>query len=106
MLALKTRNVETIAKEVVAFLEVHRRLGSHAGGLHLEATALRVTECVGGSARGKFSMEFADCSESFEGVEEKDVGKRYLSACDPRLNDLQSLEMAHTFASVLAGNRK
>ncbi|MEU4564023.1 3-deoxy-7-phosphoheptulonate synthase class II [Actinoplanes sp. NPDC023936] len=72
----KTRRFDDIADELAGFLEVHRALGTHAGGLHVEITADDVTECLG------------------DGVDELDLAARYETACDPRLNRSQSLELA------------
>ncbi|MGI5500743.1 3-deoxy-7-phosphoheptulonate synthase class II [Lentzea sp. CA-135723] len=79
----KTRRFEDVLAEVTGFLEVHRALGTHAGGLHVELTGEDVTECVGA------------------GVGFDDLHRRYESACDPRLNAGQSLELAFLLADLL-----
>ncbi|MEU9233185.1 3-deoxy-7-phosphoheptulonate synthase [Streptomyces subrutilus] len=80
----KTRDVRHIADELAGFFEVHRRLGTHPGGIHVEVTGDDVTECVGG------------------GVAEADLPARYLTACDPRLNAEQSRQLAFTVAGLAA----
>jgi 3-deoxy-7-phosphoheptulonate synthase len=82
----KTRSFDDVVAEVRGFFAVHRSLGTHPGGLHVELTGDDVTECVGGT----------------EGVAEADLGSRYETACDPRLNREQSLELAFMVAEMLA----
>ncbi len=84
----KTRWVDRIREEVCGFFEVHRALGTHAGGVHLELTGAEVTECVGGRERP---------------VAEGALGVRYESACDPRLNARQAVELVQDIAG-LAGS--
>ncbi len=74
----KTRPFDRVVAEVQAFFEVHREQGTHAGGLHLEMTGKDVTECIGG----------------IQGIDEAQLDLRYHSACDPRLNASQALELA------------
>ena len=81
----KTRSYDDITSEVRGFFEVHRSLGTYPGGLHVELTGDDVTECVGGTM----------------GVLETEVGDRYETACDPRLNRVQSLELAFEVAEAL-----
>ncbi|MGW0120771.1 3-deoxy-7-phosphoheptulonate synthase class II [Streptomyces sp. NPDC003327] len=88
----KTRHFDDVHDEIAGFFEVHRALGTHPGGVHLEMTGAAVTECVGGgsgSARGG-------------AVAPADLGRCYESACDPRLNRDQSLEMGRMIAGLLA----
>ncbi|WP_019855919.1 3-deoxy-7-phosphoheptulonate synthase class II [Actinopolyspora mortivallis] len=85
---LKTRWISDIAAEVHAFVRIHRALGTHPGGLHLEMTGSHVTECVGG----------------FDPVTSETLGERYTSACDPRLNRGQSLELARLAADLWTRN--
>ncbi|WP_051965801.1 3-deoxy-7-phosphoheptulonate synthase [Kitasatospora mediocidica] len=82
----KTRAFDHVLEEITGFLDVHRRLGTHPGGLHLEATGEDVTECLGGA----------------RGIAEHDLPARYLTACDPRLNAEQSMELAFTVAELFA----
>ena len=81
----KTRSFSDVVDEVAGFFAVHRSLGTHPGGLHVELTGDDVTECVGGT----------------EGVPEDGLHVRYETACDPRLNRAQSLELAFQVAESL-----
>lgn len=74
----KTREFTTIVAETQAFIELMYRHGIHPGGLHLEMTGLEVTECTGG----------------LQQINDRDLSHRYYTACDPRLNRTQSLELA------------
>ena len=82
----KTRSFDDVVAEVRGFFAVHRELGTFPGGIHVELTGDDVTECVGGSA----------------GMEESRLGERYETACDPRLNREQALELAFLVAQMLA----
>jgi 3-deoxy-7-phosphoheptulonate synthase len=82
----KTRLFDDILTEVRAFFEVHAALDSHPGGLHVELTGEDVTECLGGAYR----------------IGHDDLSGRYESACDPRLNTSQALELAFLVAEMLA----
>jgi 3-deoxy-7-phosphoheptulonate synthase len=82
----KTRRFEDVVEEVRGFFEAHRAVGTWPGGLHVELTGDDVTECVGGSG----------------GLVEGDLGTRYETACDPRLNHQQSLELAFLVSEMLA----
>ena len=79
----KTRDFENIRAELRAFFDVHDEMGSHPGGVHLEMTGEDVTECVGGLV-GE--------------VTEATLPHRYNTACDPRLNGQQALELAFLIA--------
>lgn len=81
----KTRLFDDVINEVKGFFEVHRAKGTHPGGIHIELTGDDVTECLGGIA----------------GVAEADLPFRYETACDPRLNRVQSLELAFQVADML-----
>ena len=81
----KTRRFDDVMDEVKSFFEVHADLGTHPGGIHIELTGDEVTECVGGA----------------EGLAEADLPMRYETACDPRLNRAQSLELAFLVAEML-----
>jgi 3-deoxy-7-phosphoheptulonate synthase len=85
----KTRRFDDVIDEVRGFFEVHRALGTHPGGLHIELTGDDVTECLGGAG----------------GIGETDLPMRYQTACDPRLNHGQSLELAFLVAEMLAERR-
>ena len=81
----KTRHFDHILDEVTGFFEVHRQLGTHPGGLHIELTGDEVTECLGGA----------------QGIQDTDLPYRYETACDPRLNTQQSIELAFIVAELL-----
>ena len=81
----KTRRFDDVIEEVQGFFDVHRSLGTWPGGVHVELTGDDVTECVGGG----------------EELAEIDLGNRYESVCDPRLNRVQSLELAFLVAEML-----
>lgn len=81
----KTRSFDDVLDEVKGFFEVHKALGTHPGGIHIELTGDDVTECVGGG----------------EKISHEDLATKYESACDPRLNHAQSLELAFLVAEML-----
>jgi 3-deoxy-7-phosphoheptulonate synthase len=83
----KTRHFDRIVDEVQGFFEVHAELGSHPGGIHVEVTGEDVTECLGGA----------------QDISDADLAGRYETACDPRLNTQQSLELAFLVAEMLRG---
>jgi 3-deoxy-7-phosphoheptulonate synthase len=78
----KTRRLRDVLDEVQGFFEVHRSLGTHPGGIHIEFTGDNVTECVGGSHE----------------IAAGDLHQRYETACDPRLNRSQALDLAFIVA--------
>jgi 3-deoxy-7-phosphoheptulonate synthase len=79
---IKTRRFDDVVDEVRGFFEVHREIGTHPGGVHIEFTGDDVTECVGG------------------GDEITDLSRRYETYCDPRLNRSQSLDLAFLVAEM------
>ncbi|GAA2117214.1 class II 3-deoxy-7-phosphoheptulonate synthase [Nocardioides bigeumensis] len=81
----KTRAFDDVIEEVQGFFDVHRSVGTWPGGVHVELTGDDVTECVGGG----------------ELLAEIDLSNRYESVCDPRLNRVQSLELAFLVAEML-----
>ncbi|TDP30898.1 3-deoxy-D-arabinoheptulosonate-7-phosphate synthase [Nocardia ignorata] len=81
----KTRHFDRIVDEVQGFFEVHHALGTHPGGMHIELTGENVTECLGGA----------------QDISDLDLGGRYETACDPRLNTQQSLELSFLVAEML-----
>jgi 3-deoxy-7-phosphoheptulonate synthase len=80
----KTRRFDDVLEEVVGFFDVHRALGTHPGGVHIEFTGDDVTECVGGGHE----------------IVEDDLHQRYETACDPRLNRSQALDLAFMVAEM------
>lgn len=81
----KTRHFDAVLAEIRGFFAVHADLGTHPAGLHLEFTGDDVTECLGGS----------------QDVRDADLPARYRTACDPRLNARQSLDLACLVAEIL-----
>ncbi len=85
----KTRPFDSILREVREFFAVHEAEGTIPGGVHFEMTGLDVTECTGG----------------VRDVTEENLSDRYHTACDPRLNASQSLELAFLVAEELVARR-
>ncbi len=81
----KTRPFDKVLAEVQEFFQIHKAEGTHAGGVHFEMTGKDVTECIGG----------------LRAVSDEDLSSRYHTACDPRLNASQSLELAFLVAREL-----
>ena len=81
----KTRHFDRIMDEVEGFFEVHQRLGTHPGGIHVEHTGEDVTECLGGAQM----------------ISHSELSSRYETACDPRLNTQQALELAFLVVEML-----
>ena len=85
----KTRPFESVLREVQEFFGVHAAEGTVPGGVHFEMTGQDVTECTGG----------------VRALTDEDLSDRYHTACDPRLNASQSLELAFLVADELAKRR-
>jgi 3-deoxy-7-phosphoheptulonate synthase len=81
----KTRHFNTILKEIQQFFAIHQELGTIPGGVHFELTGDNVTECLGGAQE----------------ISDNDLKERYETACDPRLNNEQSLELAFLITELL-----
>ncbi|MFW2544512.1 class II 3-deoxy-7-phosphoheptulonate synthase [Primorskyibacter sp. 2E107] len=86
----KTRPFDSVLREVREFFAVHGAEGTVPGGVHFEMTGQDVTECTGG----------------VRDVTEENLSDRYHTACDPRLNASQSLELAFLVAEELSGRRQ
>jgi 3-deoxy-7-phosphoheptulonate synthase len=86
---VKTRNFESILAEMRGFFDVFAEEGLRPGGVHVEMTGQPVTECVGGAHK----------------LTEADLGERYETFCDPRLNAEQALELAFLVAAELKARR-
>jgi len=82
----KTRDFANILSEVEQFFAIHKRLGTVAGGIHLEMTGNDVTECTGSES----------CAITAE-----DLGSRYHTQCDPRLNASQALELSFMIGNMI-----
>ena len=85
----KTRPFDSVLREVREFFSVHAAEGTVPGGVHFEMTGQDVTECTGG----------------VRAVQDEDLSDRYHTACDPRLNASQSLELAFLVAEELSARR-
>jgi 3-deoxy-7-phosphoheptulonate synthase len=83
----KTRHFDAILEEIRGFFAAHRAEGTWPGGVHVELTGDDVTECLGGA----------------EQLLDDDLGLRYETMCDPRLNGRQSLDLAFRVAELLRG---
>ncbi|GAB3274525.1 class II 3-deoxy-7-phosphoheptulonate synthase [Parasphingorhabdus pacifica] len=81
----KTRHLTDITAEIAGFFAVLGEAGVHPGGMHLEMTGEDVTECLGGA----------------DEVLDTHLCTRYETACDPRLNASQSIELAFRVAELL-----
>ena len=81
----KTRDFENILSELRCFFELNWAEGTVPGGVHFELTGDDVTECIGGARQ----------------LSPEQLGLRYLTTCDPRLNAEQSLEMAFQIAEMI-----
>jgi len=86
----KTRPFESVLREVREFFSIHQAEGTIPGGVHFEMTGQDVTECTGG----------------VRAVSDEDLSDRYHTACDPRLNASQSLELAFLVAEELSALRE
>jgi 3-deoxy-7-phosphoheptulonate synthase len=83
---IKTRDFASILAEIVETRGVHSEAGSVLGGVHFELTGENVTECIGGGS----------------GLAEEHLTQNYQTACDPRLNYSQSMEMAYLLSDLFA----
>ena len=85
----KTRPFDAVLREVRDFFAIHKAEGTIPGGVHFEMTGQDVTECTGG----------------VYAVSDENLSDRYHTACDPRLNASQSLELAFLVAEELTARR-
>lgn len=85
----KTRPFDRVLSEVKSFFTIHQAEGTYAGGVHLEMTGQDVTECIGGA----------------RAITDEHLNDRYHTACDPRLNAEQSIDMAFLIAELLKQER-
>lgn len=86
---VKTRNFNDILQEVKTTFRMHKETGSHLSGIHFELTGEHVTECTGG----------------LYGPAEEELSLNYATYCDPRLNRMQSLEMAFLISDLLKAEK-
>ena len=85
----KTRHFDTILEELEHFFAIHKAEGTIPGGVHFELTGDNVTECVGGARQ----------------ISDTDLESRYETACDPRLNNEQSLELAFLVTDLMRNKK-
>jgi len=81
----KTRHFDAVLSEIAGFFAAHHEVGTWPGGVHIELTGDDVTECLGGA----------------EEILDADLGTRYETMCDPRLNARQSIDLAFRVAELL-----
>ena len=81
----KTRHFNTILNELEQYMKIHKSLNTRSGGIHIEFTSEDVTECLGG----------------FQNINNDTLLQRYETACDPRLNNLQSLELIFKLTDLI-----
>jgi 3-deoxy-7-phosphoheptulonate synthase len=86
----KTRPFDRVLSEVHSFFNIHRDMGTYAGGIHIEMTGDDVTECTGGGVAA---------------ITEANLKDRYHTYCDPRLNASQALELAFLVAEEIRVQR-
>ncbi len=72
----KTRSLSHIFQELEVFFDVHKKMGTFPGGIHLEITSKNVTECI----------------DPYR-IQPKNLHEQYDSTCDPRLNIYQALDI-------------
>lgn len=82
---LKTRRFDDVLAEIRGFFQVHKKLGSWPGGIHIELTGENVTECLGGLGD----------------ILEDQLDLRYTTTCDPRLNAQQAIDLSFRVAELL-----
>jgi 3-deoxy-7-phosphoheptulonate synthase len=85
----KTRPFESVLREVREFFQIHSAEATVPGGVHFEMTGQDVTECTGG----------------LRDVSDENLADRYHTACDPRLNASQALELAFLVSEELSAQR-
>ena len=81
----KTRHFNTILNELEQYMKIHKSLNTRPGGIHVEFTSEDVTECLGG----------------IQNISNDTLLQRYETACDPRLNNLQSLELIFKLTDLI-----
>ena len=84
---VKTRSFNEILKELKLSFQIHRENHSYLAGVHFELTGEDVTECTGGAIN----------------LQDDDLNSNYQTYCDPRLNYVQSLEIALLISKLLKG---
>ncbi len=82
----KYREFDDIVKELQSFWTIHKEHGTIPAGVHLEITGYNVTECIGG----------------LRDIKVEQLDDNYTTACDPRLNAEQSVELAFILADIIS----
>lgn len=82
----KTRSFDAIVAELRSTMAAHARAGTVLGGVHVEVTGHDVTEVIGGAS----------------GVTQERLSENYATACDPRLNYAQALELAFILSGAMS----
>ena len=82
---IKTRHFNTIVKELELYMKIHKQSHTFPGGIHIEFTSEDVTECLGG----------------LQNIDDNELLSRYETACDPRLNNQQSLELIFNLNNLM-----
>lgn len=82
----KTRHFDAIVAELRSTMAAHKQAGTVLGGVHVEVTGHDVTEVIGGAS----------------GVTQERLSENYATACDPRLNYAQALELAFILSGALS----
>ncbi len=82
----KTRHFDAIVAELRSTMAAHKQAGTVLGGVHVEVTGHDVTEVIGGAS----------------GVTQERLSENYATACDPRLNYAQALELAFILSGAMS----
>ncbi len=85
----KVRYFKDLENEIILTNKILNENGLFLSGIHLEATYLNITECLGGIYN---QIKNIDC-------------EKYTSFCDPRLNLSQTIELAESVGKALNENR-
>lgn len=81
----KVRDFKDIVNEIKQFFYICHKNDVIPGGVHLEVTADKVTECIGG----------------IDGIDYSQLHKNYDTKVDPRLNAAQALELSFIIGNEL-----
>ena len=81
----KTRDFEDIKLELKSFFNILNSKNIYPSGVHFELTPEDVTECI---------------SDSYN-IKQSNMHEKYQTACDPRLNKDQSLDIAFSINELL-----
>ena len=84
----KTRDFNDIIKELGYFFKILKSNNINPSGVHFELTHENVTECI---------------SESYN-IKQSNMHKKYETACDPRLNKNQSIDISFLITKLIKDN--